>query len=87
MLLTDGGMKSLFTALQGKAVMTKEGEMLGTCEDFIADSRTGKLSFMLIKPSETVEPRLYKQDAQGRIMLPFKTMQAVRDVIVVDVAE
>lgn len=80
-------MKSLFTALQGKSVMTKEGEMLGTCEDFIADSRSGKITFMLIKPSELVEPRLFKQDAMGRIMLPFKTMQAVRDVIVVDPSE
>lgn len=80
-------MKSLFTDLQGKSVMTKEGELLGTCEDFIVDSRSGKLTFMLIKPSETVEPRLFKQDALSRIMLPFKTMQAVRDVIVVDPLE
>jgi sporulation protein YlmC with PRC-barrel domain len=76
--------KSFFADLQGKTVMSKEGEILGTCEDFIADSRSGTLESMLIKPSETIEPRLYKQDARGRIMLPFKTMRAVRDVIVVD---
>lgn len=80
-------MKSLFTELQGKTVMTKDGEILGECEDFIADSRSGKLDFMLIKPSETVEPRLFKLDAKGRIMLPFKTMRAVRDVIVVDATD
>lgn len=80
-------MKSLFTELQGKTVMSKDGEILGTCEDFIAESRSGKLSSMLIKPSETVEPRLFKQDSKGRIMLPCKTMSAVRDVIVVDMGD
>jgi len=79
--------KSLFSDLRGKTVMSKDGEILGTCEDFIADSRSGRLDFMLIKPAETIEPRLYKLDARGRIMLPFKTMRAVRDVIVVDSAE
>ena len=77
-------MKSLFSDLRGKTVMSKDGDILGICEDFIAESRSGRLSSMLIKPSETVEPRLYKQDAKGRIILPFKAMSAVRDVIVVD---
>jgi sporulation protein YlmC with PRC-barrel domain len=80
-------MKSLFSDLKGKSVMSKDGEILGTCEDFIVESHSGKIDFMLIKPAETIEPRLYKQDAKGRIMLPFKTMRAVRDVIVVDSAE
>lgn len=80
-------MKAFFGDLRGKTVMTKEGDLLGTLEDFIADSRSGRIESMLIEPSKTVEPRLYKQDAKGRILLPFKTMRAVRDVIVVETTE
>ncbi len=77
-------MRAFFTDLRGKTVMTKEGDLLGTLEDFIANTKTGHLDSMLIKPAETVEPRLFKTDAKGRILLPFKSMRAVRDVIVVE---
>ena len=77
-------MRAFFTDLKGKTVMTKEGDILGTLEDFIANTRTGHLESMLIAPAQTVEPRLYGTDAKGRILLPFKSMHAVRDVVVVD---
>jgi sporulation protein YlmC with PRC-barrel domain len=80
-------LKAFFTDLQGKTVMTKEGEILGTLEDFIADSRSARIESMLIAPSQTVEPRLFKQDAKGRILLPFRAMRAVRDVIVIETTE
>jgi sporulation protein YlmC with PRC-barrel domain len=38
---------------------------------------------VLVIPAEEIEPRLYKTDAQGRIILPFQGMQAVKDVVVV----
>ena len=77
-------MRVFFTDLKGKTIMTREGDILGKLEDFIANSRTGRLESMLIAPADAVEPRLYKTDAQGRILLPFRSMRAVRDVIVVD---
>jgi len=69
------------------AVVGPRGDLLGVLEEFIANTRSGHLESMLIKPAETVEPRLYKTDAKGRILLPFRTMRAVRDVIVVETAE
>lgn len=80
-------MKVLLTDLRGKTVMTKEGDLLGVLEDFIANTRSGHLDSMLVKPADSVEPRLFKTDAKGRILLPFKSMQAVRDVVVVETAE
>jgi len=79
-------MKAFLTDLRGKTVMTAEGDLLGVVEDFIANTRTGHLDSMLIKPADNVEPRLYKTDAKGRILLPFKSMRAVRDVVVVETA-
>lgn len=77
-------MRAFLTDLKGKTVMTKEGDILGTLEDFIANTRTGHLESMLIAPGDRVEPRLYKTDAKGRLILPFKSMRAVRDVVVVE---
>ena len=80
-------MRAFFTALKGKTVMTKAGLLLGVLDDFIADTRTGELQSMLVVPADTVEPRLYKTDARGRLLLPVKSMSAVRDVVVVETAE
>jgi len=77
-------MKAFLTDLKGKTVMTKEGDLLGVLDDFIANTRTGHMDSMLVVPSENVEPRLYKTDAKGRLLLPFKSMRAVRDVVVVE---
>lgn len=77
-------MRAFLTDLKGKTVMTKRGDILGVLEDFIANTRSGRLESMLIAPGDNVEPRLYKTDAKGRLILPFRSMQAVRDVVVVE---
>ncbi|MEK6987857.1 MAG: PRC-barrel domain-containing protein [Candidatus Thermoplasmatota archaeon] len=80
-------MKLFATELKGKTVMTEDGQILGVLSDFIMDTKTGKISSILVTPSETVEPRLFKVDPEGRIILSFKSMKAVRDVIVTQLAE
>ena len=80
-------MKQFATELRGKTVMTDDGEILGIVEDFIMDTRTGKIESILVSPADTVETRLFKTDPQGRLILGFRTMRAVRDVIVTEIAE
>jgi len=80
-------MKLFATELKGKTVMTEDGQILGVLSDFIMDTKTGKISSILVTPSETVEPRLFKVDPEGRLILSFKSMKAVRDVIVTQLAE
>jgi len=53
-------------------------------ENFIVDTRLGKVMDILVVPADEVETRLYKTDAQGRIILPFQGMQAIKDVVVVN---
>lgn len=77
-------MKRFATELRGKTVMTNDGQILGMIENFIVDTITGELHHVLVIPAEEIEPRLYKTDAQGRIVLPFQNMRAVRDVVVMD---
>ncbi len=64
--------------------MTNDGQILGMIENFIVDTATGELHHVLVIPAEEIEPRLYKTDAQGRLVLPFQNMRAVRDVVVMD---
>jgi sporulation protein YlmC with PRC-barrel domain len=72
------------TELRGKTVMTNDGQILGMIENFVVDTSTGELHHVLVIPAEEIEPRLYKTDAQGRLVLPFRNMKAVRDVVVMD---
>ncbi len=80
-------MKLFATELRGKTVMTEDGQILGVLSDFIMDTKSGKIASILVSPSDNVEARLFKTDAEGRLILSFKTMKAVRDVIVTQLAE
>ena len=80
-------MKLFATELRGKTVMTEDGQILGVLSDFIMDTKTGRIASILVSPSDNVEPRLFKTDAEGRLILAFKTMKAVKDVIVTQLAE
>ncbi len=80
-------MKLFATELRGKTVMTEDGQILGVLSDFIMDTKTGKIASMLVSPTENVEARLFKTDAEGRLILSFKTMKAVKDVIVTQLVE
>ncbi len=80
-------MKLFATELTGKTVMTEDGQILGVLADFIMDTKTGKIASMLVRPAENIEPRLFKTDAEGRLILSFKTMKAVKDVVVTQLAE
>ena len=75
-------MKKFATELRGKTVMTNDGQILGMIENFVVDTRTGELQHVLVMPAEEVEPRLFQTDNSGRLILPFTSMKAVRDVVV-----
>lgn len=80
-------MKVFATELKGKTVMTEDGQILGILTDFLVDTKTGRIRSMLVSPAESVETRLFKTDPEGRLILNFRTMKAVRDVIVTQLAE
>lgn len=75
------------TELQGKTIMTQDGQILGILADYIVDTRTGKIKSMLVTPAENVETRLFKTDPSGRLVIAFHGMRAVKDVVVVELKE
>ncbi len=80
-------MKLFATELRGKTVMTEDGQILGVLSDFIMETKTGRIVSILVSPSDNVESRLFKTDPEGRLILSFKSMKAVKDVIVTQLAE
>jgi sporulation protein YlmC with PRC-barrel domain len=78
-------MKKFVSELKGKTVMTNDGQILGVIENFIMETSTGDLEHVLVIPAEEIDPRMYKTDAQGRLILPFSEMKAVKDVVVMSV--
>ena len=67
--------------------MTEDGQILGVLADFILETKTGRIQSLLVAPAATVETRLFKTDPEGRLLLSFRSMKAVRDVIVTKLAE
>ena len=80
-------MKLFATELRGKTVMTEDGQVLGVLDDFLLDTKTGRIQSLLVAPAESVESRLFKTDPQGRLILSFRSMKAVRDVIVTQLVD
>ncbi len=78
-------MRKFVTELRGKTAMTDDGVILGTIDNFVVDTETGKIVHMLINPAEDLELRGYKRDAQGRLIMPFQAMRSVRDVVVLTI--
>ncbi len=72
------------TELRGKTVMTNDGEILGVIDDFVVDTKLGDIKSVLVVPAEDIEPRLFQTDADGRLVLPFTEMKAVKDVVVME---
>ncbi|MEW5937644.1 MAG: PRC-barrel domain-containing protein [Candidatus Thermoplasmatota archaeon] len=78
-------MKKFATELRGKTVMTNDGQILGMIDNFVVDTKTGDVHHVLVIPAEEIETRLYRTDAQGRLVLPFSEMKAIKDVVVMSV--
>src|SRR5947199_10333605 len=76
------GMKKFATELRGKTVMTNDGQILGTIENFIVNTKSGKLSDVLVAPAENTPTKGLKTDPEGRIVLPFQGLRSVRHVVV-----
>ncbi len=80
-------MRKFLTELRGKTVMTNDGQILGLIDNFVVDTSTGAIAHVLVTPSEDIEPQLFQVDTTGRLVLPFKSMRAVKDVVVMELGK
>jgi sporulation protein YlmC with PRC-barrel domain len=75
-------MKVFATELQGRTVMSTEGKIIGTLENFVVDTKDGEVHHVLVLPDESVDVTKFRVDAQGRLVLPFKKLKSAKDVVV-----
>lgn len=79
-------MRKFLTELRGKTVMTDDGQILGMIDNFVVDTANGNIQHVLVTPTEDIEVRLFQTDSSGRLVLPFKSMHSVKDVVVMELA-
>ncbi|MEA3557928.1 MAG: PRC-barrel domain-containing protein [Candidatus Thermoplasmatota archaeon] len=68
--------------LQEKYVMSSDGKYLGTVDNLVVDTKSGKVLHILVVPSEEIDIRKYRMDSMDRLVLPFKKVKSVKDVII-----
>lgn len=75
--------KHFVTELRGKTLMSAAGDILGIIDNFVVDTETGDIQYVLIAPNEELDVTKYKTDKFERVVLPFEKIQAVKDVVVI----
>ncbi|MBI4214679.1 PRC-barrel domain-containing protein [archaeon] len=70
--------------LGGRRVITNKGEEIGRLSDILIDEKTGKIESFLLEPNH--ESKLSKNltTHDRMVVVPYKSVFAVSDVIVVD---
>ncbi|MCW3131752.1 MAG: PRC-barrel domain-containing protein [Candidatus Methanospirare jalkutatii] len=66
-----------------KKVVDSDGTEIGSLHSITADSETGFLQKLLVKPSMALDASKFERYSDF-IIIPFEAVKAVRDVIVVD---
>ena len=70
--------------LGGKKVITNKGEEIGRLSDMLIDEKTGVIDALLVEPAGDSKIA-QKMEKEGRLVIvPYKAIFAVSDVIVVD---
>ena len=71
--------------LGGKRVISNKGEEIGRLSDIQIDGKTGELDFFMVEPAEDSKlAASLPRNEEDFIIIPFKAVFAVSDVIVVD---
>jgi sporulation protein YlmC with PRC-barrel domain len=68
--------------VQDKYVMSNDGKYLGTVDNLVVDTKSGKVLHILVIPSEEVDIRKFRMDSQDRLVLPFNKVKSIKDVII-----
>lgn len=70
--------------LMGKTVVTKSGKKFGEVGNISFESRTGELMQIIIKnPTSYIDSMNIEQDPKGNWLVPFSSVIAVGDFVVV----
>ncbi len=70
--------------LLGKTVVTKSGKKFGTVGNITFETRTGELMQIILKdPTSYIDHLEIEQDKEGNWLVPFSSVVAVGDFVVI----
>ncbi len=69
--------------LNEKMVMDSEGSEMGILHSTVVDAGTGMLTELVVKPASELDTSRFRKEG-NYILIPFDTVKAIGDVIVVD---
>jgi len=76
--------KRLSRQLLGKTIVSKTGKRFGEVGDIIFETRSGELIHMvLVNPTSYTAKLELEKDKQGHILIPFSSVIAVGDFMVI----
>jgi sporulation protein YlmC with PRC-barrel domain len=70
-------------SVAGKEIVNIEGAVLGELENLVFDLGSGKIVDLMIKPDSHLPRQKYREDGKF-VLIPFGSVVAVKDYIVVD---
>jgi sporulation protein YlmC with PRC-barrel domain len=70
-------------SIVGKEIVNIDGAVLGELENVIFEVQTGKLEDLVVKPDSGLNRTKYREDGKF-VLIPFSSVVAVKDYIVVD---
>ncbi len=78
------GEKRLSRELMGKTVVSKSGKKFGIVGDILFETKSGELiHLLLLNPTPYAEKLDLERDPQGNLLIPFSSVVAMGDFIVV----
>ena len=70
--------------LMGKTVVSKSGKKFGESANLVFESRTGEILHLILKNTTNLAEELnLDRDNEGNLMVPFSSIVAIGDYIVV----
>jgi sporulation protein YlmC with PRC-barrel domain len=76
--------KKFSKQLIGKTVVSKTGKKFGEVGDLIFETRSGELiHIILINPTQYTEKLELEKDKEGNILIPFSSVIAIGDFLVI----
>lgn len=69
--------------LEGKLVVTKEGKRIGIVKDITFETRSGELIQLVITNPTSYALSLNLEKSKGEILIPFSSILAIGDFVVV----
>jgi sporulation protein YlmC with PRC-barrel domain len=70
-------------SIAGKEIVNIDGAVLGELENVIFDVQTGKLIDLIVKPDSQLNRHKYREDGKY-VLIPYSSLVAVKDYIVID---